>query len=69
MNDDPARARFFAMQAVRLGGLIMAIAALLGLNGALPIPRIAAWPLLILGLIEIFVIPQILARRWRTIDD
>lgn len=69
MNDDPARARFFAMQAVRLGGLIMAIAALLGLNGALPIPHIAAWPLLILGLIEIFVIPQILARRWRTIDD
>lgn len=69
MNDDPARARFFAMQAMRLGGLMMVIAALLGLNDVLPIPPIAAWPLLILGLIEMFLIPQILARHWRTIDD
>ena len=68
MNDDPARARFFAMQAMRLGGLMMVIAALLGLNGVLPVPPVAAWPLLIVGLIEIFVIPQILARHWRTID-
>ena len=69
MNDDPARARFFAMQAMRLGGLMMVIAALLGLNDVLPIPPIAAWPLLIVGLIEMFLIPQILARHWRTIDD
>lgn len=69
MNGDPARARFFAMQAMRLGGLMMVIAALLGLNGVLPIPPVAAWPLLIVGLIEIFVIPQILARHWRTIDE
>jgi len=69
MNDDPARVRFFAMQAMRLGGLMMVIAALLGLNGVLPIPPVAAWPLLIVGLIEIFVIPQILARHWRTIDE
>ncbi len=69
MNDDPARARFFAMQAMRLGGLMMVIAGLLGLNDVLPIPPIAAWPLLIVGLIEMFLIPQILARHWRTIDD
>ena len=69
MNDDPARARFFAMQAMRLGGLMMVIAALLGLNGVLPVPPVAAWPLLIVGLIEMFLIPQILARHWRTIDD
>ena len=69
MNDDPARARFFAMQAMRLGGLMMVIAALLGLNDVLPIPPIAAWPLLIVGLSEMFLIPQILARHWRTIDD
>lgn len=69
MNGDPARARFFAMQAMRLGGLMMVIAAMLGLNGVLPVPPVAAWPLLIVGLIEIFVIPQILARHWRTIDE
>ena len=46
MNGDPARARFFAMQAMRLGGLMMVIAALLGLNGVLPVPPVAAWPLL-----------------------
>ena len=69
MNDDPARARFFAMQAMRLGGLMMVIAGLLGLNDVLPIPPSAAWPLLIVGLIEMFLSPQILARHWRTIDD
>lgn len=66
MNDDLARSRFFAMQFMRLGGLAMVIVALLGLNDVLPVPPIAAWPLLIFGLVEIFVIPQMLARHWRT---
>lgn len=66
MNDDPARARFFALQFMRLGGLAMVIVALLGLNHVLPIPPVAAWPLLVLGLVEIFVIPQMLARQWRS---
>lgn len=66
MNNDPARPRFFALQLMRLGGLAMVIVALLGLNDVLPVPPVAAWPLLVLGLVEIFVIPQILARQWRS---
>lgn len=66
MNNDPARARFFALQLMRLGGLAMVIVALLGLNDVLPVPPVAAWPLLVLGLVEIFVIPQMLARQWRS---
>ena len=66
MNDDPARARFFALQLMRLGGLAMVVVALLGLNNVLPIPPAGSWPLLILGLVEIFVVPQILARQWRS---
>lgn len=68
MNDgnDPARNRFIVIQALRLGGVIMVILALLGLNNVIPIPGIAAYPILIVGLVDIFVVPQVLARKWRT---
>ncbi|OCC25255.1 hypothetical protein MB02_00805 [Croceicoccus estronivorus] len=66
MNQDPARNRFIVMQALRLGGVVMVLLSLLALNGVLPIPEIAAWPILVIGLVDIFVVPQILARKWRT---
>jgi len=66
MNEDPARNRFIVIQALRLGGVIMVILALLALSGVTPIPQIAAWPVLVIGLIDIFIVPQMLARKWRT---
>lgn len=66
MNADPARNRFLVIQALRLGGVAMVVIALLSLNGVIPVPDVAAWPILIIGLVDIFVVPQILARKWRT---
>lgn len=66
MSEDPARNRFIVIQALRLGGVVMVLIALLALNGMIPLPQIAAWPILGVGLADVFVVPQILARKWRT---
>lgn len=72
MNESPqaaerrARNRFMVMSALRLGGVFMVLASLLLLNGVLPLPRFVGWIGLALGLIGIFVVPQVLARAWRT---
>lgn len=65
-NEDQARARFLVIQIMRLSGVAMVIAALLILNGVLPLPRIVAWVFLPIGLVDVFIVPQILARKWRS---
>lgn len=72
MNSDPnsadnrARGRFLVISVLRLSGVAMVMAALLILNGVLPLPEIAGWIGLAIGLVDIFVVPQLLARAWRT---
>jgi hypothetical protein len=63
---DPARRRFFTIQAVRLAGVASVV------FGMLIVSRQIAWPawlgylLLAIGLVDVFVIPVKLARKWRT---
>ena len=48
---------------------IMVVIVILGLlihEGLIDLPQWISWPLLAIGLIEVFVTPQILARMWRT---
>lgn len=61
-----ARSRFFIISILRLGGVALVIAALLVLNGKLPLPQVAGWIGLAIGLADIFIAPQVLARAWRT---
>lgn len=63
---DPAQARFFAIQAVRWTGLGMVLLALLALNGKLPIPEVAGYALLAVGLFDALFLPTFLARRWKS---
>ena len=69
MNDDPARARFFALQAARVSGIAVA---LLGLAitrndwvepGGSPL---VGGILLVAELLEFALVPLLLARRWRS---
>jgi membrane protein YdbS with pleckstrin-like domain len=66
MNDDPARARFFIIAIHRLAGAVMVMLGLLVVNRALDWPETVGWVLLAVGLVDVFVAPQILARMWRT---
>lgn len=61
-----ARARFFIMNAVRLTGVALVIVGLLVIEGRIELPEVVGWVFLPVGLIEIFVVPTILARKWRT---
>ena len=63
-NSDPARSRHFLISAVRLSGAIMVMLGLLGSNGVLPLPDMVSYALIILGVVEFFVMPLFLAKRW-----
>lgn len=65
-QEDKARGRFIAINAIRLSGAVLVILGLLIHEGALALPPVLGWIFLALGLIDVFVIPQVLARRWRT---
>ncbi|MXO58107.1 hypothetical protein GRI89_00915 [Altererythrobacter salegens] len=64
--DDVARKRWLAIQAVRLGGGVMVVFALAALRGVVPFPEIAAYVMLVVGLLDVFLVPTLLARKWRS---
>ena len=63
-NDDQARNRWAVIQVVRAGGVVMAILGLLTIEGIVPLPEVAGYVLLALGLVEVFLMPTLLARKW-----
>ena len=65
-DHDPAKARFLTIQAVRLSGVVTAVLGALVLGGVLPLPEIAGYILVALGVAEIFILPIVLAKRWRS---
>lgn len=66
-NDrDPAQARFFAISITRLIGVACVILGILVNQGRIDWPQWLGWLLLANGLFDIFVLPLVLARRWRT---
>ena len=65
-DHDPVKARFLTIQAVRLSGVVTAVLGALVLGGILPLPEIAGYILVALGVAEIFILPIVLAKRWRS---
>lgn len=66
VSDDVARNRFFIINFTRLAGVFAVFVAMLILADAIGGSYTLGYVLLGLGLIDIFVVPQVLARRWRT---
>ena len=63
---DPARARFFVLNAVRVTGVALVAIGILVLRGVIDLPELIGWVLIPVGLLEVFVMPLVLARKWRT---
>lgn len=63
-----AKSRFIMISMMQLGGAMMVVAGLAVLQGVLPLPMWTAYLLLVMGLFELFVIPQMLAKIWNTND-
>lgn len=60
------RSRFFVLNAVRLSGVALILVGILIVNGAIDLPRVVGYVFIPVGLIDVFVMPLILARKWRT---
>jgi hypothetical protein len=63
-NDNQARNRWLVIQMLRLGGVVFVLVALLALQGIIPIPDVAAYAILFVGLVDVFLVPTLLARAW-----
>lgn len=65
---DPAKARFMAINLMRIGGVAMVLIGIVIIQGVLPLPDWVAYILIALGLVEAFIFPTLLARVWSTND-
>lgn len=63
---DPAKARFWAMQWIRISGVILAILGALILARIVDLPAIVGYIFLIMGALEVFAMPLLLARKWKS---
>jgi len=66
MNEDPARTRWMAIQAVRWSGLGIFILGLLIYAGKIDLPEIAGYVLMGVGLLDAFFMPSVLVKMWKT---
>jgi membrane protein YdbS with pleckstrin-like domain len=66
MNDDIARTRWFILSLSRLAGVALVITGLLVTQRAIDWPVEAGYALVLIGIVDVFVVPQVLARRWRS---
>ncbi|MEO6040316.1 MAG: hypothetical protein ABIP41_00255 [Croceibacterium sp.] len=65
-DEDQARGRFMMIQMVRITGVAMVLVGMLILRGRIHADHIAGYVLLAAGLVDVFLVPFVLARRWRT---
>ena len=63
---DPAAARFWMLQLMRVGGALLAVGGALIIAGKVPGPMVLGYGLLLLGVFEFFFLPAMLARRWKS---
>jgi len=66
MSEDPARNRFFAIQAMRWIGTLVALFGLLVIYRRIDLPVEAGYVIFVVGLLDALVAPSFLARRWKS---
>lgn len=64
---DPARARFWFIAAHRIVGAVLIMLGMLAMQGALDWGAGIGKVLAIVGLVDFFLIPLLLARMWRSL--
>ncbi len=66
MSDDPAKARFFAIQAIRIGGVAMTVIGALIIAHKIDLPQEAGYALFLVGALDALFMPKVLARAWKS---
>jgi len=65
-DDDQARNRWAVIQALRLAGVAIAVIGLLVTGDVILLPHTVGYVLLAIGLVDVFAVPTLLARKWRS---
>lgn len=65
-HEDQAKQRFLILSLIRLSATALAVVGLLIVAGKIDIPRPAGIAFTIFGLLELFLLPPFLARKWKT---
>lgn len=63
-----AKQRFFIINVARISGMVLVLLALAIYYRKIQMPVETAYVIAVLGLIEFFVVPQMLAKKWRSPD-
>jgi hypothetical protein len=70
LSDDEARKRWLVIQLMRVGGVAFAILGIMMARDVVNIGgddnRLVGYAFIVIGLLDAFVVPQYLARKWRT---
>lgn len=64
-----ARSRYIAINAMRVGGVVMILLGLAVSQGKFALPQWTAYLLIGLGMVEAFVMPLVFSRMWRSERD
>lgn len=65
-QDAQARNRWLVITLLRLAGVAMVVFGLLIVQGVFDANPLIGYALLVIGLVDAFVMPLVLARKWRT---
>ena len=65
---DPAASRYWMLQLMRLGGILLVLGGVLIISGRVTGPPELGYGLLVLGAFEFFFLPAMLAKRWKSPD-
>jgi hypothetical protein len=66
MSEDQAKARFLALQLIRLIGVAMAVFGLLIIAGKTSLPVEVGYVLFVIGLLDAMFAPIVLTKRWKS---
>lgn len=66
MSNDPAKSRFFLLQALRWTGLAMVLVGLLIVRHRIEWPETSGYALVVAGIFSLLIAPTLLARRWKS---
>lgn len=64
-DESKAARRYWILQLIRLGGLVMVVAGAMSVAGTLPISEGQGAVLMVAGVVEFFFIPLLLSKHWK----
>jgi hypothetical protein len=66
VSEDVARGRWLAISLVRIAGAAMVVVGILAVERVVELPAFVGYVMIAIGLLDVFLVPRFLARKWRS---